>query len=242
LTGVGFPCSTSTQCISNAYCSSGICTCLSSYYFNTVTGACSALSIFGQGCASSVQCPTNMVCTLFQCVCTATTYYVSPNCVSLISHGGACSITTLCDSTLGLVCSSSVCTCNTTQYWSTLANGTQVCANLRTLGQSCTTYTDCQNSATSVKCITNLCECDSSGYYLDQPTVTCLPLKSTGTICTATYNFQCASFNCNASSICGNTIASTIISNVTQVSSEASFRQSDMIVYGLMFIFIGILL
>ncbi len=172
-----------------------------------------------------------MICTTAQCLCTATTYFVSPNCVSRITYGGACSASILCDTTLGLVCTSSVCTCSATQYWSTLSNGTQVCANLRTLGQSCTTYTDCQNSATSVKCVSSLCECDSSGYYLDQPTVTCLPLKAVGVTCTATYNFQCASFNCNASNICGNTIPSTITSNVTQSSSKASFKQSNILVF-----------
>ncbi|CAF4871909.1 unnamed protein product, partial [Rotaria sp. Silwood2] len=34
-TSIGFSCTTSSQCVTNAYCSSGICTCLSSYYFDT---------------------------------------------------------------------------------------------------------------------------------------------------------------------------------------------------------------
>jgi len=179
-----------------------------------------------------------MICsaTTNVCTCTSTTYYSSPNCISTISYGGTCSASILCDSALGLICNSSnVCTCSNTQYWSTLSNGTQVCANLRTLGQSCTTYTDCQNSATSVKCVTNICECDSSGYYLDQATVTCVPLKALGVACT--YNFECASLNCNASSICGNTIASTITSNVTQASAAAYFEHSYLNIIQLLFCF-----
>jgi hypothetical protein len=171
-----------------------------------------------------------MICsaTTNVCTCTSTTYYSSPNCISTISYGGTCSASILCDSALGLICNSSnVCTCSNTQYWSTLSNGTQVCANLRTLGQSCTTYTDCQNSATSVKCVTNICECDSSGYYLDQTTVTCQPLIANGGACTAGYNFECISGYCNSSGICGDTTASTITSNVTQVSI-ASFRYSHI--------------
>ena len=165
-----------------------------------------------------------MICTAAQCACTATTYFVSPNCISQNSYGGSCTTNTQCDSTHGLICISSTCQCNTTQYWSTLNNGTQICANLRTLGQSCTTYTDCQNSATSVKCLSNICECDSSGYFLSQNTVTCLPLKPDGAICNATFNFECSSFNCNSTGICGTLIASTITSNVTQASSIASFK------------------
>jgi len=176
-----------------------------------------------------------MICTASQCLCTSSTYYVSPNCVSTISYGGACSLTTLCDSTLGLICTSSVCKCNSTQYWSTLSNGTQICANLRTLGQSCTTSTDCQNSATSVLCTSNICECNSNGYYLDQASVTCVPLKALGVACTPTYNFQCASLNCNGSNVCGTTIASTVRSNVSQASAGTSFKHSHITIIQFLF-------
>lgn len=172
-----------------------------------------------------------MTCTSSQCLCTSTTYYSSPNCVSRISYGGTCSLTILCDTTLGLQCTSSVCTCNSTQYWSTLSNGTQICANLRTLGQSCTASSDCVNSATSVKCTSNICECDSSAYYLQQSTVTCQPLKAVGVACTPTYNFECSSFNCNASNVCGNTISSTIKSNVSQASLAPLFKQTSSMVF-----------
>ncbi|CAF4523584.1 unnamed protein product [Rotaria socialis] len=224
-THVGFSCTTSSQCVTNSNCSSGICTCLSTYYFDTTTGNCVTLLTYGQACTSSVQCPTNMLCTSSQCLCTSTTYYSSPNCVSRISYGGTCSLTILCDTTLGLVCTSSVCQCNSTQYWSTLSNGMQICANLRTLGQSCTASTDCTNSATSVTCKSSICECDSNAYYLDQATVTCQPLEALGVACTATYNFECASFNCNASNVCGTAISSTIKSNVSQASSESCLRR-----------------
>jgi len=234
-TSVGFSCTTSSQCVTNSNCSSGICTCLTTDYFNTVTGICVPLLSYGQACASTVQCPTNMICSGGVCTCTSSTYYVSPNCVSSISYGGSCSATILCDAALGLVCTGSVCTCNSTQYWSTLSNGTQVCANLRTLGQSCTTSTDCQNPATSIICTTNICECNSNGYYLDNSTVTCPPLKTLGTPCT--YNFQCASLNCNASSVCGNTIAMAITSNVTQASSVAYFEPSHINIILLLFCF-----
>jgi hypothetical protein len=231
-TSAGFACTSSAQCVTNAYCSTtNICTCSSAYYFDMTTGNCFLLLTYGQLCMSSVQCPTNMLCTTSQCLCTANTYYVSPSCVSSVSYGGACSVTVSCDSTLGLSCVSSVCTCSATQYWSTLTNGTQVCANLRSLGQSCTTYTDCVNSATSVKCVSSICECDSSGYYLDQASVTCFPLKALGITCTPTYNFQCTSFNCNSSGVCGSTIASTITSNVSQASSDASFKQYHTMTY-----------
>jgi hypothetical protein len=168
-----------------------------------------------------------MICTGAQCLCSATTYYVAPNCVSRNTYGGSCTSINQCYTTLGLVCTSSTCQCSSSQYWSTLTNGTSICANLRTLGQSCTTYTDCQNSSTSVKCISNLCECDYSGFYLDQATVTCQPLIALGGACT--YNFQCASFNCNTSFVCGSTIASTIMSNVSQAAASAtSFRYAHV--------------
>ena len=225
-TRVGFPCTSSLQCIGNSTCSSlQVCTCISSTYYNAPTGTCLTLLSFGQACASTSQCSTNMVCTLLQCVCTANSYFVSPNCVSSVSYGGACSGTVLCDTTTGLVCTSSVCTCSNTQFWSTSANGSQACANLRALGQSCSVYTDCVNSATSVKCLSNICECDSSGYYLDQLNVVCAPLKAVGVACTPTYNFECASLNCAATNLCGNPIASTIHSNVTQATSVALLKQ-----------------
>lgn len=237
---VGFACTASSQCQTNAYCSSGICTCSSSYYFNTATGSCLSQLTVGQACATSTQCSTNMVCTAGSCTCISGYYPVGTACVAAVSYGGACSATTLCDSSRGLQCTSSVCQCNSTQYWSTLSNGTQTCANLRTLGQSCTTYTDCQNSATSVKCITNICECDYSAYYLDQTLVTCVPLIGLGGACM--YNFQCASSNCNASSVCGSTIASTITSNVSQASSIACLTHSHMTVIQFFFwIFISTL-
>lgn len=216
-TNVGFPCTSSSQCETNSNCSSGVCTCLSSYYFDTTTGNCLALLSYAQTCTSSIQCSTNMICTSSQCLCTATTYYVAPNCITRVSYGGACT-GPICDTTLGLQCISSICQCNATQYLSTLTNGTQVCANLRTLGQSCTANSDCQNSATSVKCVTNICECDYSAYYLDRTTVTCDPLKANGVACS--FHYECASTSCNASTGCST--APTIISNVTQVSSIGS--------------------
>ena len=229
-TSAGFPCTTSTECEMNSICSSGICTCLNSYYFDTTTGNCVSRLTYGQTCTSSIQCSTNMICISSQCLCTSTTYHVNFTCVPRISHGGACNLTILCDTTLGLECISSVCSCNSTQYWSTLSNGTQICANLRTLGQSCTSNTDCINSRTSVRCVTNICECNSNGYYLEQSTVTCQSLKTLGVACTATYNFECASFNCNASNVCGESIALTITSNVSQAQSQASCKQSYTII------------
>ena len=226
----GFYCTSTSQCVTNSYCSSlQVCTCSTSYYFDTTTGNCLAVRNNGQACTLSVQCATNMICTSLQCQCTANTYLVSPNCVSRISYGGTCSASILCDTTLGLVCTSLVCTCSPTQYWSTLSNGTQICATLRALGQSCTANSDCVNSATSVKCVSSICECDSSGYYLDQTNVVCLPLKVLGALCTATYHFQCASFNCDSTGTCVTAIPSTIISNVTQATSNVPARQCDTI-------------
>jgi len=165
-----------------------------------------------------------MVCTTGSCACTSGYYAVGTACVAAATYGGACSATTLCYSSLGLQCISSVCQCNSTQYWSTLSNGTQVCANLRTLGQSCTANTDCQNSATSVECVTNICECNYSGYYLDRTLVTCVPLIALGGTCA--YNYECASSNCNASLVCGSGLA--VMSNVSQASSIACLTHSHM--------------
>jgi hypothetical protein len=227
---VGFSCTASSQCVTNAYCSSSqTCLCLTTHYFSTANGSCLPLLSFGQSCTSSVQCPSNMLCTAGVCQCTPTTYFVSPNCVSRVSYGGSCSVTVLCDTTLGLTCTSSVCTCTTTQYWLTYSNGSQSCTNLRTLGQSCTSNTDCVNSGTSVKCTSSLCECDSSGYYLDQVNVVCLPLKAFGVACTSTYHFQCASLNCDTGNTCGTALPSTIISNVTRATSAGVSRRTDAI-------------
>jgi hypothetical protein len=220
---VGFACTSSSQCIGNSTCSSSqVCTCISSTYFNAATGTCLTLLTFGQACGSSLQCSTNMICSGGLCLCSASSYFVSPNCVSRTTYGGACSGTVLCDTTVGLVCTSSVCTCSNTQYWATSTNGSQACANLRTLGQSCSANTDCVNSATSVKCVSSLCECDSSGYYLDQTNVVCVALKGLGVACTPTNHFECASLNCDTSNTCK---TAAIRSNVTQATSMAVFKQ-----------------
>ena len=224
LTPVGLPCTSSLQCIGNSTCSSlQVCTCISSTYFDTTTGTCLTLLTFGQTCASTSQCSTNMICSVgLQCVCSPSSYFASSSCVSRATYGGTCSGAILCDTTVGLVCTSLVCTCSNTQYWATSTNGSQACANLRALGQSCSANSDCANSATSVKCLSSICECDSSGYYLDQTNIVCAPLKGFGVACTSTFNFECASFNCAASNTCG---TATIRSNVTQAPSMAVSKQ-----------------
>lgn len=221
LRSFGFSCSSTSQCIANAFCnSSNICTCNSGYYFDTTTGVCTLKLTYLQACTATVQCSTNMYCSSSACTCITSMYYNGISCVSRPTYGETCSPSIPCNTALGLVCTSNVCQCSSTQYWSTLSNSTNICADLRTLGQTCSSESACENYATTVNCNT-YCECDSSNYYFDQTSLDCESLKANGVTCA--YNYECRSLFCNGT-ICDTAAVTSITSNVSQASSEASFQ------------------
>ena len=82
---IGRPCSSSGDCIANAYClmasqaSVGICSCVTSYYFDTATSACLTRVTAYQPCTYDYQCLEykRLKCTSGTCQCPSTMFWNS---------------------------------------------------------------------------------------------------------------------------------------------------------------------
>jgi hypothetical protein len=75
------------------------------------------------------------------------------------SYGG--SLYPTCQDSIGLICQSGTCRCNSTQFWSSLSS---TCLNLLSIGGQCTATSQC-DSTKNLQCISGYCQCNSIQYY-----------------------------------------------------------------------------
>ena len=129
--------------------------------------ACIAAFGFNQVCSNNYMCQTITQGTKcsgsfpFQCLCSSTQYfnYANNKCETLLSINATCTQPNACDSSLGLICQSGLCQCNsTTQFWKSFGSG---CINYYTYNTG-TCSADNQCNGNLVCKTSNSCSCPNS--------------------------------------------------------------------------------
>ena len=195
--------SPSDQCPTNGQCgASNTCECTNTTYYKSTLNSCITYSTFGEICnenafvTSECSPSQNLVCssnTNGLCQCNSDAFYNStgPICAIKSTESAACITSATCNNLVGLVCTSSVCTCAAGTYWS----GT-TCIETLGAGQIC--GGDDNRCTSPLICPTTTCQCPTT-YYLDIVTVNCILKKATGVSCT--YDFECINGTCT-NSVC----------------------------------------
>lgn len=190
------------QCPTNGQCTSNICQCTATTYYNSTLNSCITYSTYAQTCVAnifvtsecsptqSLSCSSN---TSGLCQCSSNAFYnvTGSTCTTKSTVSETCTTSATCNDLVGLVCSSSVCSCTTGTYW----DGTS-CVETLGAGQQCAGVSS--RCTSPMTCPSTTCQCPAT-YYLDLVTVNCILKKSTGVSCT--YGFECTSGTCT-NSVC----------------------------------------
>jgi hypothetical protein len=195
-------CSSSTECVTNSYCSNSWplnnmgykrCECNNLYWFNTNTGVCEAKKYAGVICTYNYECVNQAYCTYTSssplvkvCICD-TTYYAHPNgqCNVKSGYTSGCTVIDQCNlNQNNLRCISGTCKCDlTAEVWDTFY---QKCVPLKTYGQTCSSSPDCISGFTCAYppagSTRKACICSSSQYF-DWVSGTCQTTKTYNSIC-----------------------------------------------------------
>jgi hypothetical protein len=137
----------SLQCITTSWQTNsmvGVCSCNSSQYYSTSQQKCLTVKSFSTtGCVSNIECDTlkGQICLSGTCSCSINQYFNGVNCVDKVIYNQLCNTQStafgqipVCNSNLGLLCTSTRCYCNSTQFWSTIH---QKCINYLGIGSQC---------------------------------------------------------------------------------------------------------
>ena len=174
-TTIGKPCTTTSNCIANAYCNiisgrAGVCTCINTYYFDTSSATCLQSVTFNKSCSSNDQCLStiSLTCISNICQCNSKQFwnYTALECQdkkapqALCQGWGDCPSNSACTNTYPLyVYSLYSCLCNGGYYFNT---NTGACELLSFVGSTCTHDYECVANAvctTTSSSSTTICVC-----------------------------------------------------------------------------------
>lgn len=207
-------CSNGTSCWCPSNLIAGKCDCPVRTYGNEMFWDGSTCTIALNNTKSCTNATTNYMCqTLtqgttcsglisFSCKCSSTEYFNNADnkCETLLTVNNTCTQADACDSTLGLICRSGLCNCNSTQFWKSSVSG---CINFIAYNSGtcaaddqCDTNLVCKLSGSSCSCpnaVSNgKCDCPprvyGSEYYWN--VTYCVPAKAINSTCTSNYECQ----------------------------------------------------
>ncbi|RNA18185.1 prion-like-(Q N-rich) domain-bearing 25, partial [Brachionus plicatilis] len=158
-------CTNSEQCANgaNMICSSSVCTCDSSNFWNGTQ--CGPIATYMQNCSIQTNCDStkSLVCSmvgenLYKCLCSATDYWSSTTCTAKLGYSIGCSDDGQCREDLGLTCSGT-CSCLNTHYWDST-----ICQRKKQNGIACASPSECDDNIGLTVCSVT-CNCPSLYFY-----------------------------------------------------------------------------
>jgi len=180
-TTVGQKCSTSSQCVQDAYCSIasgqsyGTCQCIASYFLSFTSARCDPKKAYWSSCTATYECFDNKLQTCISSICQCDTsvlfwnstalecqYKKAP--IAICSSSSECPAFTSCTNPWPLNNNpyySTKCLCSGS-YWFNTDKG--ACEPRKAPGSTCSVDWECINYAYCEKA-TGSCVCDSAYYY-----------------------------------------------------------------------------
>ncbi|CAF1412592.1 unnamed protein product [Adineta steineri] len=214
------------ECLNNMYWNGSFCDCSVGMFYSG-NNYCQERYVFGQICNPQIDsCMEYLICSTStnSCDCSSNSYYNQTTCNPKLPFNATQSCTLSSQCITGLVCSSNVCTCPSSQSW----NG-DGCSNSSAYGEYCLTSTQCDSSALLICNSTySRCACNINSYWNGK---ICVARLNNGSLCNNTQQ-------CYSNLICINNYCQCPLINTQYWSSQTLTCQ---LCYGKnLFLFSGI--